>query len=47
MLVSSTESAIVTGRRDAYAGIITVQTVMEAISAANAPPGRTTRHRWA
>lgn len=39
MLVSSTESAIVTGRRDAYAGIITVQTVMEAISAANAAAG--------
>ncbi|XQN47435.1 ABC transporter, partial [Glutamicibacter creatinolyticus] len=39
MLVSSTESAIVTGLRDAYAGIITVQTVMEAISAANAAAG--------
>ncbi|XKF76601.1 ABC transporter ATP-binding protein [Glutamicibacter arilaitensis] len=36
MLVASTESALVTGRRDVLRGIITVQTVMEAISASNA-----------
>lgn len=36
MLVASTESAIVTGLRDVYEGVITVQTVMEAISSANA-----------
>lgn len=35
MLVSSSESALVTGRRDVLTGIITVQTVMEAIAAAN------------
>ncbi len=35
MLVSSSESALVTGRRDVLTGVITVQTVMEAIAAAN------------
>lgn len=35
MLVASTESALVTGRRDVLKGIITVQTVMEAIAATN------------
>lgn len=35
MLVASTESALVTGRRDVLKGIITVQTVMEAIAASN------------
>lgn len=35
MLVASSESALVTGRRDVLLGIITVQTVMEAIAAAN------------
>lgn len=39
MLVASTESAIVTGRRDVFEGVITVQTVMEAIAAANAAAG--------
>ncbi|WP_431712200.1 ABC transporter ATP-binding protein [Glutamicibacter uratoxydans] len=39
MLVASTESAIVTGRRDIFEGVITVQTVMEAIAAANAAAG--------
>lgn len=36
MLVASAESAIVTGPRDVFKGLITVQTVMEAIAAANA-----------
>ena len=36
MLVASAESAVVTGRRDVFKGVITVQTVMEAIAAANA-----------
>jgi len=35
MLVASSESALVTGRRDVLLGTITVQTVMEAIAAAN------------
>ncbi|GGL80208.1 ABC transporter ATP-binding protein [Glutamicibacter protophormiae] len=35
MLVASAEYALVTGRRDVFTGIITVQTVMEAIAAAN------------
>ncbi|MBM7769569.1 betaine/proline/choline family ABC transporter ATP-binding protein [Glutamicibacter nicotianae] len=35
MLVASSESALVTGRRDVLTGVITVQTVMEAIAAAN------------
>ncbi len=35
MLVASAEYALVTGRRDVFKGIITVQTVMEAIAAAN------------
>jgi len=35
MLVASSESALVTGRRDVLQGVITVQTVMEAIAAAN------------
>ena len=35
MLVASTESALVTGRRDVLKGVITVQTVMEAIAASN------------
>lgn len=39
MLVASTESAIVTGLRDVYEGVITVQTVMEAIAAANLAAG--------
>ncbi|MGL3805405.1 ABC transporter ATP-binding protein [Paeniglutamicibacter sp. R2-26] len=36
MLVASSEIAVVTGRRDAYLGVINVQTVMAAISAAHA-----------
>lgn len=36
MLVASSESALVTGLRDKLTGVITVQTVMEAIAAANA-----------
>nr|WP_245348358.1 betaine/proline/choline family ABC transporter ATP-binding protein [Paeniglutamicibacter psychrophenolicus] len=36
MLVASSETAVVTGRRDAFLGVINVQTIMEAISAANA-----------
>ncbi|MFJ6415745.1 ABC transporter ATP-binding protein [Paeniglutamicibacter sp. NPDC091659] len=36
MLVASSETAVVTGRRDAYLGVINVQTIMEAISAAHA-----------
>nr|WP_313812939.1 ABC transporter ATP-binding protein [Glutamicibacter sp.] len=36
MLVASAESALVTGPRDVFKGLITVQTVMEAIAAANA-----------
>nr|WP_306349477.1 betaine/proline/choline family ABC transporter ATP-binding protein [Glutamicibacter sp. MNS18] len=39
MLVASTETAIVTGRRDVYEGVITVQTVMEAIAAAHSAAG--------
>nr|WP_231709233.1 ATP-binding cassette domain-containing protein [Arthrobacter sp. zg-Y895] len=35
MLVSSTGAALVTGPRDRFLGLITVQTVMEAITAAN------------
>ncbi|TAP28301.1 ATP-binding cassette domain-containing protein [Arthrobacter sp. S41] len=35
MLVASSESALVTGRRDVLLGVISVQTVMEAIAAAN------------
>lgn len=35
MLVASSEAALVTGNRDAFKGLITVQTVMEAISAAH------------
>nr|WP_254455811.1 betaine/proline/choline family ABC transporter ATP-binding protein [Paeniglutamicibacter quisquiliarum] len=36
MLVSSSETAVVTGRRDVFRGLINVQTIMEAISQANA-----------
>ena len=36
MLVASSETAVVTGRRDVFLGVINVQTIMEAISAANA-----------
>ncbi|RAX46535.1 ABC transporter [Arthrobacter sp. AQ5-05] len=35
MLVASSETAVVTGRRDVFLGVINVQTIMEAISAAN------------
>nr|WP_231703523.1 ABC transporter ATP-binding protein [Arthrobacter sp. zg-Y179] len=35
MLVSSTGAALVTGPRDRFLGLVTVQTVMEAITAAN------------
>ncbi|GAA4370950.1 ATP-binding cassette domain-containing protein [Paeniglutamicibacter cryotolerans] len=35
MLVASSEAALVTGNRDIFKGLITVQTVMEAISAAH------------
>ena len=35
MLVSSSETAVVTGRRDVFRGLINVQTIMEAISQAN------------
>lgn len=36
MLVASSETAVVTGRRDAFLGVINVQTIMDAISHANA-----------
>ena len=36
MLVSSSETAVVTGRRDVFRGLINVKTIMEAISLANA-----------
>ena len=35
MLVSSSETAVVTGRRDVFRGLINVQTIMEAIAQAN------------
>ncbi|WP_411731389.1 ABC transporter ATP-binding protein [Paeniglutamicibacter sp.] len=35
MLVSSSETAVVTGRRDVFRGLINVKTIMEAISQAN------------
>ena len=36
MLVASSETAVVTGRRDVFLGVINVKTIMEAISAAHA-----------
>ncbi|MDO5745450.1 MAG: ATP-binding cassette domain-containing protein [Micrococcaceae bacterium] len=39
MLVSSSDTAVVTGRRDVFQGLINVQTIMEAIAAANAAVG--------
>lgn len=36
MLVASSETAVVTGRRDVFRGVINVKTIMEAISQANA-----------
>ncbi|MFF5792151.1 ABC transporter ATP-binding protein [Paeniglutamicibacter sp. NPDC012692] len=36
MLVASSESAVVTGRRDVFRGVINVKTIMEAIAQANA-----------
>lgn len=36
MLVSSAGAALVTGRRDAFRGVITVETVMEAITRSRA-----------
>ena len=36
MLVASSETAVVTGRRDTFLGVINVKTIMEAISAAHA-----------
>ena len=44
MLVASSETAVVTGRRDVYLGVINVQTIMEAISAAHAAAAEAEGH---
>jgi osmoprotectant transport system ATP-binding protein len=41
MLVSSAGAALVTGRRDAFIGVITVEVVMEAITRARASAAET------